>query len=77
MQNCHLLMNEAGMARHATFQLTRTYTLVSIYRDPPALSQIHNQKGKLKATIKLKGFKSIWGRAVSQDGRCSHGLCTY
>jgi hypothetical protein len=34
--------------------------------------QFQGANGKLKATLRLINYNNAWGRAVSQDGRCSH-----
>ena len=31
--------------------------------------QFYSPKGKVKATLRFKGYNSLFGRAVSQDGR--------
>jgi hypothetical protein len=34
--------------------------------------QFRSPEGKLRATVEFKNYNTVWGRAVSQDGRSAY-----
>ena len=48
----------SGMVRMATKQI-----------QSGAVPQFYSPKGKPRAAVKFKGYNTVWGHSVSQDGR--------